>query len=296
MCLLKSCLAMGLMAWSVNCLSAAEENCQQFQVNNGRLSIPVTIAGTESRAVINSGILTMGISSFLAGQLGLDIIEPEPDSRRRGGGLPQLSIVENVPIEVFGQDIEMEQLYVFDLNAPLVNFSVMMFQDLVVQMDYPQSRICFLNPATIDLEAAENINMRSTRTGAPAIEVKLNDDQDVWLNFQIGYSGGISIDFETAEDLGFIEEDQEDGESAATAEATTESLVFGPYELGAINTTYSTEENSAQNRPIPIGGAVRAGRSRNRAVETHGELGFEILQHFVITIDFNEERMHIFAP
>ncbi len=158
--LFKSCLAMGLMAWSVNCLSAAEENCQQFQVNNGRISIPVTIAGTESRAVINSGILAMGVSSSLVEQLGLDVIEPEPVSRRGGGSLPQLSIVENVPVRVFNQDIEMEQLYVFDLDAPLVNLSVMMFRDLVVQMDYPQSRICFLNPATINLEAAENINMR----------------------------------------------------------------------------------------------------------------------------------------
>jgi len=287
---------MGLTAWSINCLSAAEENCQQFQVNNGRISIPVTIAGTETLAVINSGILTMGISSFLAGQLGLDVIEPEPVNRRRSGNLPQLSIVENVPIKVFNQDIEMEQLYVFDLDAPLVNFSIMMFRDVIVQLDYPQSRICFHNPAAIDLEAAENINMRSTRIGAPAIEVNLNGDEDVWLDFQIGYSGGISIDFETAEDLGFIEEDQADSESAATAEAITESLLFGPYELGAINTTYSTQENSAPNSPILTGGAVRAGRSRNRGVETHGELGFEILQHFVITIDFNEERMHIFAP
>ncbi|MDA1370767.1 MAG: hypothetical protein O2971_08420 [Proteobacteria bacterium] len=287
---------LSLMALSAESLAAANENCQLFQVDDGRLSIPVTVAGAETRAILNSGILTIGISSALAEQLGLEVLVPEPASRRQAIAVPQLRSVENVPVNVFGQEIEMEQIYVFDLDVPLVNLNVMMFRNFLVQIDFPQSQVCFLNPATINLEAAENINMRSTRAGTPAVEVILNGKEEVWLDFQIGYGGGISIDYDTADDLGFIEDNQSGTESSPTAVAVTESLLFGPYELGAINTNYAVEEGANARRSFPSEGVLRAGRRRNRAVETHGELGYEIMQHFVITIDFNEERMHVFAP
>ncbi len=295
-------LVVSLVVWSTNSLAAADENCRRFEVNDGRITIPITIGGSETRAMISSGLQTLGVSTALAEQLGLEVIEPEPVSSQRARYLPQLtqlaqlSRVENVPVNVFGQDIQMDQLYVFDLDLPVANISVMMFQDVVIQMDYPQSRMCVLPLTSINLEDAANISMRTTLLGAPAIEVIFNGKEHVWLDFQIGYPGGVSIDFETAEDMGFMQESPADADGSGTAATTTESLAFGPYELGGINTTYSTEEGPRVRRSSLEDGLLRANRPRNRSVQTHGELGYEIMQHFVITVDFNETRMHIFAP
>ena len=295
-------LAVSLVIWSSNSLAAADENCRPFEVNNGRISIPVNIAGTETRAIINSGLQTLGVSTALAELLGLEVIEPEPVSAQRARYLPQLtqlgqlSRVENVPVSVFGQDVQMDQLYVFDQDLPVANLSVMMFQDVVIQMDYPQSRMCVLPPTSINLEDVANISMRTTLLGAPAIEVIINGREYVWLDFQIGYPGGVSIDFETAEDLGFLEESPADSGGSGTAPAIAQSLAFGPYELGGINADYPTEEGPRVRRSRLEDGLLRANRRRNRSVQTHGELGYEIMQHFVITVDFNESRMHIFAP
>ena len=76
-------LVVSLVVWNTNSLAAADENCRRFEVNDGRITIPITIGGSETRAMISSGLQTLGVSSALAEQLGLEVIEPELVSFRR---------------------------------------------------------------------------------------------------------------------------------------------------------------------------------------------------------------------
>ena len=84
-------LVVSLVVWNTNSLAAADENCRRFEVNDGRITIPITIGGSETRAMISSGLQTLGVSTALAEQLGLEVIEPEPVSSQRARYLPQLT-------------------------------------------------------------------------------------------------------------------------------------------------------------------------------------------------------------
>ena len=245
----------------------------------------------------------MGISNAVAEQLDLEIVEPPAVNPRLAAFLPpQLNHVEDVPINVLGLELQMQQMYVFDMDVPIVNLSLLMFSDFLVQVDYLQSQICFLDRTAIPLEDVANIDMRNALSGAPAIEVTLNGERSVWLALQLGYPGAVLVDYETAEYLEFIEivNQQVVSEDSAVATQTgvVELLKFGPYELGNIAVEYATRKPPSRRsrRSGVLTGSAAQGRVRAQGVETHGQLGHEILQHFVLTIDFEEERMHVFVP
>ena len=188
------------------------------------------------------------------------------------------------------------------MDVPIVNLSLLMFSDFLVQVDYPQSQICFLDRAAIPLENVANIEMRNALSGAPAIEVTLNGERSVWLELQLGYPGAVSIDYETADYLKFIDTaDQQVApvdSAVATQTGVAELLKFGPYELGNIAVEYATRKPPSRRsrRSGVLTGSAAQGRVRAPGVETHGQLGHEILQHFVLTIDFEEARMHVIVP
>ena len=275
-------------------LMAASDSCYPFTQEQGRISIPITIAGVESRALLNTGMRTIGLSSGLAKQLNLAIEQTPPITPRRGTPIPQPDIVRDVVVSAFAQDLAMEQVYVFEQDAAMVNMSLLMFSGILLQIDYPQSQICFLTRESMQLEDAANINMRTATTGAPAIQVEVNGEK-LWLRLQIGLQGALSLDNSAARSIGLFDQNSvsdtaEDADSPL-AEGVAESLQFGPFELGNIAVSYSTQRTQKSQRPATV--RARGGR---RGVETRGELGHEVLKHFVVTLDFAEENMHIYAP
>lgn len=277
---------------------AAADNCFPFDQQQGRISLPISIAGEETEAYLNTGTRTIALSTGLVEQLNLEIELLRPPAPRRGVAPPPIELVRNVAVTVFGQDLEMDQVDVFDQASPVARMSLMMFSQALVQIDYPQSQICFLLREAMNLRAVANINMRTATSGAPAIEVIINGDEELWLRLQTGLPGAISLDYGTAEDLGLVAEDRdEDASGLATSpllEGVIESLQFGPYELGNLAVAYPPQAVGNSQRPRRRTD-MRAVGGR-RGVVTHGELGHEVLKHFVITIDFEQENMHIFAP
>ena len=274
---------------------AAADNCFPFEQQQGGISLPVSIAGTQTSTYLNTGTRTISLSTGLVDKLNLRIEQFTPRAPRRGLAPPTVELVKNVVVTVFDQDLEMEQVDVFDDALPSARMSLLMFSQALVQIDYPQSQICLLLRESMNLGAAENINMRRASDGAPAIEVTINGDKELWLRLQIGLQGALSVDHATAEDLGLIDaEIDAETPGSQPLEGVVESLQFGPYELGNLTATYPSRAggNSQRTRSNTDMRAV----GRRRPIVIRGELGHEVLRHFVITIDFEEENMHIFAP
>ena len=270
--------------------TAEGDGCAQFELVDGRISIPIQVAGGDSRAFINTSTRTIGISSSLAERLGLEVVEPDrPVDPRFAGLFQQFGTVANLPIVVFGQEIELPEAYVFNSDQEVANFSLLQFRELIVQVDNPQSRICFVNREALPLSDAQNIGMRTSRTGSAAIEITLNGDEDVWVELQLGFSGAITLDYFTAMSLNFVEDGLE--VESPSSNAVADTLQLGPYELGAIGVTHPTQR---PERSRISAGLLTA--SAPRGVEINGQIGYEVLQHFILTMDFGEERMHVFAP
>lgn len=238
-------------------------------------------------AVLNTGILPIGISRPLAQDLGLTI-EQVPSSNLLWSALPVITgQVSDVPVTMFGQDTSAAQMYVLDNPARFVYLSALMFRDVIMQLDLPLSELCFLNQGAIDLDAAKNIEMRMSN-GRIAVQVKINEERPVWLELQLEYPGAIRLTREAAEDLKLIEED------STSETGVADSLMFGPYELGNIAVAIPQADREI---PAELQRLQRMSRrGRGGGVDTVGALGTEILKHFVVTIDTQDERMHIYAP
>lgn len=277
---------------------AQGDNCVAFEQDNTSIRIPMGVNGSPTVAVLNTGFLPIGISTGLARSLALEV-KPVPGRNVIWSAIPIIKgQVENVPITVFGQESQIEQMYVLDNELPFVYLSLLMFGDFITQLNFPQKTLCFLSREALDLKTAKNIEMRNTG-GRPAVQVAINTDQKVWLQLQLELPGAVQLTRESAVKLGLTTN------VAAVAGSTTpqpgsgilESLMFGPYELGNIAASFPTADAPADAATQML---QRAGRGRggpgSGGVDIQGSLGREIFKHFVLTIDFKEERMHIFAP
>lgn len=253
----------------------------------GLLSIPMQAGGQPAVAVLNTGILPVGMSRPLAQALGLTI-EPVPASNLLWSALPAITgQVSNVPVTMFGQDTSIAQMYVLDHPARFVYLSALMFSDFTMQLNMPQSRLCFLNHGAIDLNAAKNIEMRMSN-GRVAVQVTINQQKPVWLELQLEYPGAIRLNREAAIDMELLEKD-------STAESgVADSLMFGPYELGNIAVAIPQADMDAGSELQRLQRMAR--RGGGGGVNTVGALGTDILKHFVVTLDTQDERMHVYVP
>lgn len=260
------------------------DGCENLNQRGGVISIPMQTGGQPAVAVLNTGVLPIGISRLLAQDLGLTV-EPVPSRNRVWSAIPVITgQVSNVPVTMFGQDLHIEQMYVMDNPARFVYLSVLMFSDFVMQLNMPQSRLCFLNRGAIDMKEAKNIDMKMAN-GKIIVAVSINKSKPVWLELQLEYPGAIRLNRDAAEQLKLMAADSTESSGVA------DSLMFGPYELGNIALDYPPVTARDSDAPRMPGRGRRGG-----GPETSGVLGYEILKHFVVTVDTERERMHVFVP
>ncbi|MEX2129933.1 MAG: hypothetical protein WD772_00485 [Pseudohongiellaceae bacterium] len=262
------------------------DNCETLTQQEGIVSIPMQTGGRPTVAVLNTGVLPIGISRMLAQDLGLEV-EPVPARNILWSAIPAISgQVSNVPIRIFNQDLQIEQMYVMDNPARFVYLSLLMFNDFIMQVNLPQSSLCFLNRSALNMREANNIEMKMAN-GRVAIFVSINEAKPVWLELQLEYPGAVRLNRDVAIELGLIDE-----ASTATA-GIADSLMFGPYELGNIALAYPP---SGQQAGSELERLQRMARRGGGGIETRGVLGYEILKHFVVTLDTDRARMHVYVP
>ena len=281
----RALLISGLCIWAPLTL-AQSDNCETLIQRDGVMSIPMQASGRQTVAVLNTGVLPIGISRTLAQDLAYEV-EAVPSRNILWSAIPAIvGQVKDVPVKIFNQDLQIEQMYVLENPARFIYLSLLMFNDFVIQINTPDSRLCFLNREAIDLRETSNIRLRGS-AGRIAVEVSINKAKPIWLEFQLEYPGAIRLNRDAATELGLS-----DANGALTA-STVDSLQFGPYELGNIAVAYPPENAQGGGDLERLQRMSRRGRS---GAETSGVLGYEVLKHFVITLDAEAERMHVIAP
>jgi len=262
------------------------ENCESLIQQQGIVSIPMQTGGRPTVAVLNTGVLPIGISRMLAQDLSLDV-EAVPARNILWSAIPVISgQVSDVPVRIFNQDLQIEQMYVMDNPARFVYLSLLMFDDFIMQVNMPESRLCFLNRSALDLREANNIEMKMSN-GRIALFISINQANPVWLELQLEYPGAVRLNRDAAIELGLIDAASTDTSGIA------DSLMFGPYELGNIALAYPPVGEAPGGELARLQQMARRGGG---GVETSGVLGYEILKHFVVTMDIDRERMHVFVP
>jgi hypothetical protein len=138
----------------------------------------------------------------------------------------------------------------------------------------------------------------------PAVRVGFPGDKELWLLVDTGASGPVVVGRAIAERAGWlaayrkggaVESYDVFGKRAQLELLVLPSLRLGPFELGDVPVAVPVEgERLLTGREE--WGRVTTGTHVTRGARANGRLGYDVLRHFVVTIDLKRELMQIAQP
>lgn len=271
-----------------------------FASENGHITIPVTLNGEDARAILDSGATGNGISErFLDAHKG----EYEYGRKIRLSGVMgtrDVRLADGIDIGMFGANFTIGELmpmriYSFDLLVGLP-----FFENYILQIDYPNSRLRIIDHGSFDLKPHANVKMkRIGGKGAPVVKVRLNDDWSPWLLLDTGSTGGVFIKRGDAERFDWLETFSTVAGRVRGVNTVGETerlnlpvMTIGPFTLENIIVTVQAEgekTNVGRERQVRTG-------TRLKKADSDGLLGYDVLKHFVVTIDFKRSLLHLEPP
>lgn len=155
---------------------------------------------------------------------------------------------------------------------------------------------------TMDLGKLKNLRSRKDRQdgGSPIVQMSLNDAKPIWLTLDTGNSGGILVERNIAKRAGWLETfaREDTTYSGVNSTARFEDFVLpkatiGPYELENVKVSVP-----AQGERLPLfKKEIRTGSNiRTKRGKAKGLIGYDVLKHFVVTIDYRSGDVHIAPP
>ena len=271
-----------------------------FELQGGIVTIDVEFEGKTRKAIIDSGA---EINSISAGYVELNKSELQFGEKIRLKGVfgeETTALVNAVPVKIFGHELELNALAPAQLGNAILLLGQPFLQNFIVQFDYPNQKMRLLPHSLVDMKKIANVEVKKSRSrNLPAIKVELAGGKSLWLTLDTGNSGGLVVSRMLAEEQDWLRDQLVLRHSAAGAVKsgqvetfTISYLKVGPYELENVLVT------------IPVDGEVMNIRDSHRSsvsqlskgASTSGLLGYDILKHFVLTLDTKNWRAHLAAP
>lgn len=271
-----------------------------FELQGGIVTIDVEFEGKTRKAIIDSGA---EINSISAGYVELKKNELQFGEKIRLKGVfgeETTALVNAVPVKIFGHEVELNDLAPAQLGNAILLLGLPFLQNFIVQFDYPNQKMRLLPHSVVDMKKIANVEVKKSRNrNLPAIKVELAGGKNLWLTLDTGNSGGLVVSRMLAEEQDWLRDQLvlKHSVSGAVKSGQVETftisyLKVGPYELENVLVT------------IPVDGEAMNIRDSHRSsvnqlskgTSTSGLLGYDILKHFVLTLDTKNWRAHLAAP
>ena len=286
-------------------VQAAVTAWKPFNLESGYVAIPISIDGYETKALLNPGISNNMISTSFVEQHGGDF---NKGGKMRVSGAytsAELDLITKIPVEVFGMSITLDDVSVGDLGDVDFMFALEYFEAFVMQLDYPHMKMRLIERDSVDLKALKNVDFfRDKNSNQPVIKVNLSQKTDTWLILDIGNSGRVVLTRKLAKKYSWLDDQSIvtpiskgvnlTGENMQTF--TLASFGIGPYELENVKAIVPMEGEAMIINKYEIRVTYDSRRSAGGSKHSHGMLGYNVLQHFLITVDFWKNRLHIGLP
>ncbi|WP_404407378.1 aspartyl protease family protein [Pseudidiomarina marina] len=271
-----------------------------FEHDNGHIRVKVTVEGIEAWAIMDSGANINGINQAFIEKHGVTPRKHRGKIRVQGvHGVKERIAYRDVKTEMFGQNLELDYVELnFGGEDTAIILGSPVLEQYVLQFDYPNSRMRFIDHDSIDMANVKNLPMRPRRgIGDPIVKVDLNGDTEVWLILDTGSTSGVYLNREVAEDHGWLEKFplQQGISRGVNTTGNVEmfripTLGFGPFLLENVGITVPEAGVNAT-----FGEAEAELNTRVGSVRVDGLIGYDVLQHFILTIDYKFGRGHIHA-
>lgn len=292
-----------LLFFSFTTLSAPQmdkDGWMPFTLQNGHITIDIEINGKAEKAMIDSGATVNGISRKYVDEHKAELNFGERIIVKGLVGEEELSMVNRLPVMLFGHEFKLNDLAPMDsFNATLI-LGLPFLNNFIAQFDYPNQKIRILPHAAINLRKVANVELNKSKgSDLPVIKVAVSEQKSLWLTLDTGSNMGLLVTRQTAEQQNWlkalpkVEHDVAGTLKSGKAESfNIPYLKIGPYELENVMVT------------VPAEGQVmnltdRTSRTSNgvqKGMRSQGLLGYDILQHFILTLDTKNWQAHIAAP
>lgn len=274
-----------------------------IHLKGGALFVETEVAGIPGYSLIDTGAQINAINEqFLA---------TTEESFRKGRKVAISGVFDSsrrntyreVPVTIFGGELVFSDLVEVNIGPPenQLILGAGFLQLLVFQFDYPNQRLRAFSRDMIDLESLINVeSKRDPYGGSPIVKVRLNDEKDVWLMIDTGNTGGILLDRNFARKRGWLQSySSTEGMSVGVNSSgnlehfTLPSMKIGEYIIDhpKISVPAKGEKTELFKTNRTIDSMIQ--RRRQKA---EGILGYDVLKHFVVTIDYKEGYVHIAPP
>lgn len=284
---------------------ASVSDWYDFDGSGGQVEMEITVDGVSARALLDSGANINGINKrFLAGHT---------REFSRGSAIEVQGVIDKtrerhvngVPINIFGADMNIDRLVPLQFGGADILLGVGFFNNFIVQIDYPNERIRLIDRKALDMKKLANVKIKhEDQSELPMLQVDLNDEVKVWLKLDTGNSGGILLDHTVADARGWLEAytmnpgrlRDATGDTIDVNVFNLPAMTLGPIELENVLVTVPVLKNtmdvgSARGEMVHDGSNFR--RFQQNAA---GVLGYDVLKHFIVTLDYKGKRMHLGLP
>ena len=274
------------------------------EIDNGQIIIPITLSGEPARALLDTGAEGHAISeSFLASHEGA-YTKGKPLTVSGVATSRRTNWVNNVDIGLFGVEFEIDDLMpILDDDIDFI-LGLPFFELFVVQIDYPGQRMRIVDRKSLDLKKFANVKMkRAAGSGRPQIQVDLNGEMKAWLMLDTGSNGGIFMRRSKIEKLGWLDKYRStEGTVTGVNDVATDTesfslpaMTIGPYEMENV-VVFVPAEGEKTNISRFERVSWSTGTDREKDKKTLGVLGYDVLQHFIVTIDFKRSLLNLDVP
>lgn len=290
-----------LITLLVSCHSRSEvTEWIPFELVGGHVRIEVVIDGIKSHAIIDSGSQLNVINTRFIKEHDLNYDPASWMTIRGAHAESRREVYHDVPIKLLGAEMALN-LVETPFAGPSTGLLIgaPLLRNFIVQFDYPNGKLRFGTRDAVDIDAVANLPMRAQKgSGRPLIQVTLDKQKTAWMVLDTGNSGGIFMERGVAAREGWLEKYDVSRSLSRGANETAEidnfvigSVQFGPFELQQVHVA------------VPLGGVVAdfGGRyevehSLIRGVEVEGLVGYDVLKHFILTLDYRSGQGHAYVP
>jgi hypothetical protein len=280
---------------------AAVTEWVDIELRNGHIFVDTEILGVPGRALIDTGAGVNGINARFLSSVEHSLGRSGSVQISGAFGTSDRDVYRDVPVNIFGTELKFADLVELDIGSPEVQLilGAQFLQLFIFQFDYPNQRMRVITRDSLDLKKIKNVDSkRDPRGGAPLVRVRLNDERNVWLVLDTGASGGILLDRAVAKKEDWLERypSVEGTSSGVNTRARTQSfnlpmMMFGVFEIE--NPIITVAEEGVDLAFLE--GQASLGSRLPKGSQAKGLLGYDVLKHFVVTIDYKAGQVHI-AP
>ncbi|MFU8877180.1 MAG: TonB family protein, partial [Wenzhouxiangellaceae bacterium] len=169
---------------------ADEKGWIRFDNSRGWIEFTVRVNGVPARAMLDSGASSNAISRRLVERAGVSLNMTNQVRVRGVYGQRNVPVSGEFELGFGSATVPMRGALVLPGSSPDLILGVRLFQASVVQIDYPNKRIRFLNRDAVDFKG--NVRVRTQGGRSPQVATELKGRR-VWMLLDTGNSGSTLI-------------------------------------------------------------------------------------------------------